>query len=55
MFRLPRPFAPLMYSIGFGIIPAHILEPIYNAGHFNQTWNINTPPKDLVGLGQYQS
>ncbi len=53
-FRLPRPFAPLMYSIGFPIIPAHILEPIYNAGHFNQTWNINTAPKDLVGLGPYQ-
>jgi peptide/nickel transport system substrate-binding protein len=53
-FRLPRPFAPLMYSIGFAIIPAHILEPIYEAGHFNQTWNINTAPKELVGLGPYQ-
>ena len=53
-FRLPRPFAPLMYSIGFPIIPAHTLEPIYNAGHFNQTWNINTSPKDLVGLGPYE-
>jgi peptide/nickel transport system substrate-binding protein len=52
-FRLPRPFAPLMYSIGFPIIPAHILEPIYNAGHFDQTWNVNTPPKDVIGLGPY--
>jgi peptide/nickel transport system substrate-binding protein len=51
VMRLPRPYAPLLYSVGFGIIPAHILEPIYNAGHFNLTWNINTPPRDLVGLG----
>lgn len=52
--RLPRPFAPLLYSLLIPIIPAHILEPIYNAGKFNQTWNINTPPKDLVGLGPFQ-
>jgi len=51
--HLPRPFAPLLYSIGTQIIPAHILEPVYKAGHFNQAWNINTPPRDLVGLGQF--
>ena len=49
VMRLPRPFAPLLYSIGVQIIPAHILEPIYKAGHFNQAWNINTPPRDLIG------
>jgi peptide/nickel transport system substrate-binding protein len=53
VMRLPRPFAPLLYSIGFGIIPAHILEPVYKAGRFNQAWNINTPPRDLIGLGPF--
>ncbi len=51
--RLPRPFAPLLYSIGFPIIPAHILEPVYKAGHFNQAWTIDTAPDKLVGLGPY--
>lgn len=53
VMRLPRPFAPLLYSIGLSIIPAHILEPVYEGGNFNQAWNINTPPRDLVGLGQF--
>jgi peptide/nickel transport system substrate-binding protein len=53
VMRLPRPFAPLLYSIGAPIIPAHVLEPIYQAGHFNQAWNINTPPRDLIGLGPF--
>jgi peptide/nickel transport system substrate-binding protein len=53
VMRLPRPFAPLLYSIGMQIIPAHILEPVYQAGHFNQAWNINTPPRDLIGLGPF--
>ncbi len=53
VMRLPRPFAPLLYSIGASILPAHILEPIYKAGHFNQAWNINTPPRDLTALAQF--
>jgi peptide/nickel transport system substrate-binding protein len=53
VMRLPRPFAPLLYSIGASILPAHILEPVYKAGHFNQAWNINTPPRDLTALAQF--
>jgi peptide/nickel transport system substrate-binding protein len=53
VLHLPRPFAPLMYTIGFPIIPAHILEAPYKAGRFNQTWNIDTPPAQLVGLGAF--
>jgi peptide/nickel transport system substrate-binding protein len=52
--RLPRPFAPLLYSIGFDILPAHVLAPAYRAGRFNQTWSINTPPRQIVGLGPYR-
>ena len=54
VMRLPRPLAPLFYSIGFGIIPAHVLEPIYAAGQFNHTWGIDTPPDKLVSLGPYR-
>ncbi len=53
VMRLPKPFAPLLYAIGFPIIPAHVLEPALKAGKFNQTWNINTPPREMVGLGPY--
>jgi peptide/nickel transport system substrate-binding protein len=54
VMKLPRPFAPLLYAIGFGILPAHVLEPAYAGGKFNQTWNINTPPADIVGNGPYK-
>jgi peptide/nickel transport system substrate-binding protein len=54
VMRVPRPFAPLFYSIGFGIIPAHVLEPIYTAGQFNHAWGIDTPPDKLISLGAYQ-
>jgi peptide/nickel transport system substrate-binding protein len=54
VMRLPRPFAPLFYSVGFGIIPAHVLEPQYTAGNFNHTWGIDTPPDKLISLGAYQ-
>jgi peptide/nickel transport system substrate-binding protein len=52
--RLPRLFAPLLDSMGFQIIPAHVLEAPYAAGKFNRTWNIDTPGKALVTLGPYR-
>jgi peptide/nickel transport system substrate-binding protein len=54
VMRMPRIFAPLFYSLGFGIIPAHVLEPVYQAGQFNHTWGIDTPPDKLISLGAYQ-
>jgi peptide/nickel transport system substrate-binding protein len=50
----PRVFAPLLYSIGVPIIPEHILKAAYDAGQFNRTWGINTPPDRLIGLGPYK-
>ena len=52
--KLPRPFAPLLYSIGFDILPAHILEKALDAGNFNRSWGIDTPPERIVGLGPYR-
>ena len=53
VMRVPRPFAPLFYSIGIPVMPAHILEPIWKAGNYNHTWGIDTPPDKLIGNGPY--
>jgi peptide/nickel transport system substrate-binding protein len=54
VMRLPRPFAPLLRSAEFGIVPAHILAPELDAGRFNHIWGIDTPPAKLISLGAYQ-
>ncbi|HWJ40239.1 MAG TPA: ABC transporter substrate-binding protein, partial [Candidatus Limnocylindrales bacterium] len=54
VLHLPKPFAPLLYSLGIQIIPAHILEPMWKAGNFNHAWGIDTPPGKLVGNGAYK-
>jgi len=53
VMHLPKPFAPLLYSIGIPAIPAHILEPIWKAGNFNHAWGIDTPPDKLIGNGPF--
>jgi len=53
VMRLPKPFAPLLYSIGIPVIPAHILEPVWRSGNFNHAWGIDTSPDKLVGNGPY--
>jgi peptide/nickel transport system substrate-binding protein len=54
VMRMPRAFAPLLYSIGFQIVPAHALEHALDSGQFNRTWGIDTPPQKLISLGQYR-
>src|ERR1019366_8321773 len=54
VMHLPKPFAPLLYSIGIPVMPAHILEPVWKAGNFNHTWGIDTTPDKLVGNGPYK-
>jgi peptide/nickel transport system substrate-binding protein len=53
VMHLPKPFAPLLYSIGIPVMPAHLLEPVRKAGNYNHTWGIDTPPDQLVGNGPY--
>lgn len=50
---MPRTFAPLMYAIGFPILPAHVLENAYKSGRFNQAWGIDTTPSALIANGGY--
>jgi peptide/nickel transport system substrate-binding protein len=54
IMHLPKPFAPLLYSLGIQVIPSHILEPVWKAGNFNHTWGIDTPPEKIVGNGAYK-
>lgn len=54
VMRLPRPFAPLLYAIGVPIIPEHVLAKPLQAGQFNRTWGIDTPPDELICLGPYR-
>lgn len=52
--RLAEPFAPLLNSIGFGILPKHLLGKPLADGRFAQSWGIDTPPEKLVGTGPYR-
>jgi peptide/nickel transport system substrate-binding protein len=52
--RLAEPFAPLLNSIGFGILPKHVLGPALADGTFTQMWGIDTPPEKIVGTGPYR-
>jgi len=54
VMHLPRPFAPLLYSIGITVMPAHVLEAEWKAGNYNHMWGINTAPDQLVGNGAYK-
>jgi len=52
--RLPRPFAPLINTIGVPILPKHILGESLAQGTFAQQWGIDTPPEKLIGTGPYR-
>src|SRR5208283_4164035 len=54
VMHLPKPFAPLLYSIGIPVMPAHILEPVWKAGNYNHAWGIDTSPDKIVGNGAYK-
>ena len=51
---LPRPFAPLINSLGFEILPRHILGQSLKDGTFVRQWGIDTPPEKLIGTGPYR-
>lgn len=52
-FILPVPFYPFLESLSIPILPEHILEKALQHGMFDKTWNIITPPTEIVGLGPY--
>jgi peptide/nickel transport system substrate-binding protein len=54
-FTLPRPCAAAERIFdGLAMLPKHILEKPYRDGRFAQTWTLNTPPAEVVGLGPFR-
>jgi peptide/nickel transport system substrate-binding protein len=51
---VPRPFAPLINSLGQPILPKHLLGQSLKEGTFAQQWGIDTPPEKIVGTGPYR-
>ncbi|MBU1862545.1 MAG: ABC transporter substrate-binding protein [Candidatus Omnitrophica bacterium] len=52
-FILPSPFAPFLRSLGVSIMPKHVLESAVKNNTFNESWNIQTPLKEIVGTGVF--
>ena len=50
---LPKPFAPLLRSIGMEIMPKHLLEKAVMSGDYDATWGVDTMPSDIIGSGPY--
>ena len=53
-FVLPETFAPFLRTLTVAILPKHKLERYVKNGTFLSAWNVNTPPKDIVGTGPYR-
>jgi len=57
-FKLPVKYAPAEAIFSFNIAPKHKLEAAWKAGQpnatkFNEAWNTNTNPKELVSNGAW--
>lgn len=53
-FTLPRPHAPVMFSIGTPIVPVHLLGEAFKAGRYHEMWGIDTDLKEIVGTGTWK-
>ncbi len=53
-FILPKPFAFFLEAIGVEILPKHKLEKYVKNDNFLRAWSVDTPPKEIVGLGEYK-
>ena len=50
---LPQPFAPFLRSMGTAIYPRHILKKYVDDETFNDTWDIQTDPAEIIGTGPF--
>lgn len=53
-FTLPRPHAPVMFSIGTNIVPVHLLGEAYKEGRYHEMWGLDTPVQDIIGTGAWK-
>ena len=52
-FVLPVPFAPFLRSMGTAIYPKHILEQYVENDTFDEVWDIDTDPAEVIGTGPF--
>ena len=54
-FHLAQPYAAAERIFdSIAILPKHALENTYRDGKLGQSWNLNTPPAEIVGLGPFR-
>jgi peptide/nickel transport system substrate-binding protein len=54
-FTLPRSYAAAERLFdGLAMLPKHLIEKQYKAGHFDQAWTLNTSPSEIAGLGPFR-
>ena len=54
VFETAKPFAPLLEELGVEILPEHLLAKEVDAGRFNTSWSVRTPPVKIVGTGPFR-
>ena len=53
-FTLPRPHAPIMFSIGTPIVPVHLLGEAHKEGRYHEMWGLETPLEQIIGTGAWK-
>ena len=53
-FTLPRPHAPIMFSIGTNIVPEHLLGDAFREGRYHEMWGLETDASEIVGTGAWR-
>lgn len=53
-FTLPRPHAPIMFSIGTPIVPVHLLGEAFKEGRYHEMWGLETDLANVVGTGAWK-
>jgi len=53
-FTLPRPHAPIMFSIGTPIVPVHLLGEAFKEGRYHEMWGLDTELTGVIGTGAWK-
>jgi len=51
---LPRVHSPILYNMGFNIVPEHLLGEAFRDGRFNETWTLASDTADIIGTGAFK-
>ncbi|MEK7468967.1 MAG: ABC transporter substrate-binding protein [Planctomycetota bacterium] len=52
-FTLPRRHALYLTRMNITVYPKHVLKPRIDDGSFTSTWNVGTPPAQVIGTGPF--